>query len=161
MAKDELTKKREKMIADFDANCLGAIVFHDELQAKLETFGGLSRVEIQFLLERYWLSVEMCRYGSDRAPWVSAQVLADNIADVKSEAQERATLRPSVRYAVLRRDQFTCQYCGARAPEVRLHVDHVLPVCRGGGNDPANLKTACAACNLGKGAGSHFEQDEE
>jgi 5-methylcytosine-specific restriction endonuclease McrA len=31
-------------------------------------------------------------------------------------------------------------------------VDHIVPVSRGGGNDEANLRTLCRACNVGKGA---------
>lgn len=58
------------------------------------------------------------------------------------------------RFNVLERDGFTCQYCGARAPAVVLHVDHVVPVSRGGVNDASNLTTACSACNVGKAGAS-------
>lgn len=59
-----------------------------------------------------------------------------------------------LRYEVLRRDQHTCRYCGNSAPEVKLTVDHVLPVALGGSDDPTNLVTACADCNAGKSASS-------
>lgn len=55
-----------------------------------------------------------------------------------------------LRYEVLRRDNHTCRYCGATAPDVPLRVDHVTPVALGGGDDPANLATACEPCNSGK-----------
>jgi hypothetical protein len=64
----------------------------------------------------------------------------------------RRTITPSVRFEVFRRDSFTCQYCGRRAPKVILHVDHVVPVAAGGTNDLENLRTACSICNEGKGA---------
>ena len=54
------------------------------------------------------------------------------------------------RFAVLSRDSFTCQYCGASAPNVMLHVDHVVPVSKGGRDDIGNLVTACFSCNVGK-----------
>lgn len=54
------------------------------------------------------------------------------------------------RFKVLRRDHFTCMYCGARPPYVRLHVDHVVAVSRGGANGESNLISACSDCNLGK-----------
>ena len=57
-----------------------------------------------------------------------------------------------VRFEVLKRDSFRCQYCGAEAPSVLLHVDHIRPVVGGGGDDLTNLVTACAGCNLGKAA---------
>lgn len=54
------------------------------------------------------------------------------------------------RYEVLRRDNHTCQYCGAKAPDVPLTVDHVTPQALGGTDDPSNLVTACRDCNSGK-----------
>ncbi len=63
-------------------------------------------------------------------------------------ARESIDLR--TRFKVLRRDHFTCMYCGARPPYVRLHVDHVVAVSRGGSSDERNLITACSDCNLGK-----------
>jgi len=59
-----------------------------------------------------------------------------------------------LRYEVIRRDDFTCRYCGARAPDVELTVDHVVPVALGGGDGPENLVTACADCNAGKSSSS-------
>lgn len=54
------------------------------------------------------------------------------------------------RYEVLRRDNHTCRYCGASAPDAKLTVDHVTPVALGGTDDPANLVAACRDCNAGK-----------
>ena len=56
----------------------------------------------------------------------------------------------SLRWKILKRDKFTCQYCGQHAPNVILHVDHRLPRAAGGSDHPDNLVTACAACNIGK-----------
>lgn len=58
----------------------------------------------------------------------------------------------TLRYEVMRRDAFTCRYCGRSAPDVKLHVDHVLPVALGGRDDASNLTTSCADCNQGKGS---------
>lgn len=55
-----------------------------------------------------------------------------------------------VRFEVFKRDGFKCAYCGATPNDGPLHVDHVDPKAGGGSDDPANLVTACAACNLGK-----------
>lgn len=55
-----------------------------------------------------------------------------------------------LRYEILRRDGFACQYCGAGAPDATLTVDHVTPKALGGTDDPANLLTACEDCNAGK-----------
>ena len=57
-----------------------------------------------------------------------------------------------LRYEVLKRDNFTCRYCGAFAPVVVLVVDHVVPRKHGGPDKAENLVTACWDCNSGKGA---------
>lgn len=59
-----------------------------------------------------------------------------------------------LRHEVMRRDNHACRYCGATAPDVKLTIDHVMPTALGGGDDPANLVTACADCNAGKSASS-------
>ena len=55
-----------------------------------------------------------------------------------------------IRWQVLKRDSFQCQYCGQYAPNVPLEVDHVVAICEGGSNDFDNLKTSCWSCNRGK-----------
>ncbi|SHY11634.1 HNH endonuclease, putative [Mycobacteroides abscessus subsp. abscessus] len=55
-----------------------------------------------------------------------------------------------LRYEVLRRDNYSCRYCGRSAPEVKLTVDHVVPVALGGSDEPSNLVAACSDCNAGK-----------
>jgi 5-methylcytosine-specific restriction endonuclease McrA len=51
---------------------------------------------------------------------------------------------------VYRRDEFTCQYCGARPGASRLTFDHVLPRSRGGLTEWTNIVTACTDCNHAK-----------
>ena len=50
---------------------------------------------------------------------------------------------------ILRRDNYTCQYCGNTNPI--LTVDHVIPKSRGGKSDWTNVVVACKSCNLNKG----------
>lgn len=58
----------------------------------------------------------------------------------------------SLRYQVLQRDNYTCRYCGAYAPFVKLVVDHAMPRKLGGQDVAENLITSCEPCNLGKSA---------
>lgn len=55
-----------------------------------------------------------------------------------------------LRFEILRRDGHTCRYCGQKAPNVALTVDHVVPEALGGKTEPANLVAACSSCNAGK-----------
>jgi hypothetical protein len=61
------------------------------------------------------------------------------------------TIPLSVRFQILERDSFTCRFCGKRAPETELEVDHIFPRSKGGTDDTSNLVTACRDCNRGKG----------
>jgi hypothetical protein len=60
------------------------------------------------------------------------------------------SLSKRLRFEVLKRDNFTCQYCGAKPPDTVLEIDHVHPRCEGGKDEMSNLKTACWNCNRGK-----------
>lgn len=64
----------------------------------------------------------------------------------------RKAISKKLRFEVFKRDSFTCQYCGKSAPDVILHVDHILPVKEGGTNTITNLVCSCDSCNMGKGA---------
>jgi hypothetical protein len=55
-----------------------------------------------------------------------------------------------LRWQILERDRYVCQYCGQGAPDVKLEVDHKIALADGGTNDPSNLVTSCWACNRGK-----------
>lgn len=66
--------------------------------------------------------------------------------------------RPRVRLTkreILRRDDYTCQYCGQHPPH--LTIDHVVPRRLGGKHTWDNLVAACPACNHRKG-GRTLEQ---
>ena len=68
-----------------------------------------------------------------------------------SSRVERAKMSESLRYDILKRDGFKCKICGAsQADGVKLHVDHIIPVSKGGKTEPSNLQTLCSRCNIGK-----------
>ncbi|MBL8780053.1 MAG: HNH endonuclease [Alphaproteobacteria bacterium] len=74
------------------------------------------------------------------------------IGEIAGALTSARILSKRVRFQVLLRDKFTCQYCGAKAPDVALQIDHIVPVSRGGSRDMSNLRTACEPCNAGKSA---------
>lgn len=63
---------------------------------------------------------------------------------------KRKGLGKRLRFEIFNRDRFTCRYCGAQADQAKLVIDHIIPVAKGGTNDPVNLITACEPCNQGK-----------
>ncbi|MBE3638502.1 HNH endonuclease [Mangrovicoccus algicola] len=53
------------------------------------------------------------------------------------------------RFNLFLRDEFCCQYCGAKGD---LTFDHVVPRARGGITSWENVVAACGKCNLRKGS---------
>jgi hypothetical protein len=76
------------------------------------------------------------------------------LKETKRERSEREKMTASLRFSILERDRFTCKACG-RSPSlgdnVKLHVDHIIPIEEGGKTEESNLQTLCQDCNLGKG----------
>lgn len=68
----------------------------------------------------------------------------------KENKNKRIGIPKALRHKILKRDRFTCTACGARAPDVQLEVDHIIPVAKGGTDDSQNLTTLCLDCNRGK-----------
>ena len=63
----------------------------------------------------------------------------------------RPIIKQKLRFDVLSRDSFKCQYCGiADSTNSQLVIDHIVPVCDGGTNHILNLSSACIDCNSGK-----------
>ncbi|GBG67469.1 hypothetical protein CBR_g603 [Chara braunii] len=67
---------------------------------------------------------------------------------VAPKASRRKIKPIASRSNILLRDQYKCQYCGARE---NLTIDHVLATSRGGKWSWENLVTACQRCNTRKG----------
>jgi len=66
-------------------------------------------------------------------------------------ARERAMMTDSLRYDVLKRGGFRCAICGSTAADgVKLEVDHIVPVSKGGKTELSNLQVLCDRCNGGK-----------
>jgi hypothetical protein len=78
-------------------------------------------------------------------------VLSKSATQTFSRGVRQPNLR--LRFLVMRRDNFTCQYCGkspATHPNIELQVDHIVPWSDGGETKIDNLQTLCAECNVGK-----------
>jgi 5-methylcytosine-specific restriction endonuclease McrA len=65
--------------------------------------------------------------------------------------QKRQPIKPSLRFEILKRDNYRCQMCGVTAKDgAALEIDHITPVAKGGGNNADNLQVLCRDCNAGK-----------
>ena len=87
---------------------------------------------------------------------VSAKEIEEQTKPSLMQIVEQKTPRSislSLRYEVLKRDNFKCVRCGrtpASNPGIELHIDHKKPFSKGGATEITNLQTMCSECNLGK-----------
>ena len=67
----------------------------------------------------------------------------------------------NVKLAILNRDNYTCQICGATVKDgAKLEIDHIIPYSKGGTNDENNLQVLCQQCNREKHNRSDLLHDE-
>lgn len=57
---------------------------------------------------------------------------------------------PVNRRNIIKRDKYTCQYCGRILGKKEYTVDHIIPRSKGGKNTWENLVTSCRKCNFKK-----------
>ena len=82
----------------------------------------------------------------------------------QNEPKLRVGVDQKLKYAVLQKDNSTCQRCGANinnTKNVKLVVDHKIPVEMGGETTLDNLWTLCSLCNGGKQSFFKDENTEE
>jgi len=71
--------------------------------------------------------------------------------DALSKSAANRVIPAGLREMVFERDKSRCRLCGARVKDgAKLHVDHVIPVSKGGLTTLRNLRALCSRCNLGK-----------
>lgn len=76
---------------------------------------------------------------------------SDKLFPNNKTASKRAPISRLLRFEIFQRDNFTCQYCGRKqADGIKLHVDHKIPLSKGGADTLDNYITSCDDCNLGK-----------
>jgi len=59
----------------------------------------------------------------------------------------RKQLPRGIRHEVFKRDNYRCQECGLDKYRTIIHVDHIIPVSKGGTDEMSNLRTLCEQCN--------------
>jgi len=89
------------------------------------------------------------RHGESNATAVDGKKMVKKYSrHLTSSRRRNVSLKQRV--TILERDNYTCQMCGARAPQAVLHIDHKHPFSRGGQTEDSNLWALCSDCNIGK-----------
>lgn len=122
---------------------------------------GVECLTAYYPIEKSRLNEQDWVYHMAGKSWVNMQDFkaaleyAQHAYKPKKPGRNQRNVSTSTRFDVMKRDGYRCQLCGKQAKDgVKLHVDHIKPLAKGGSNAIKNLQTLCAACNLGKGTKS-------
>ncbi|MEU8213993.1 HNH endonuclease [Micromonospora sp. NPDC049044] len=84
-------------------------------------------------------------YHENKEKYAAAAARRRHLVDVAMDEQDKL-LSAEYRKAI---KNDPCYYCGERKDE--MHMDHYMPLAKGGTDHWWNLVRACANCNLSKG----------
>ena len=81
----------------------------------------------------------------------------------KCRKKERRSSTEKYNFMVFKRDGFKCMYCGKSPIDngVKLQMDHIIPLNKGGENILDNFITSCLECNHSKTDNFIYEEYEE
>lgn len=117
------------------------LAYRSGTKVKFKYLGKLTKEELNNLENEIEFRRKIKRKINELAPIRTALKL-----------QKRPSMSKQTRFDIFQRDNFTCQYCGRRAPEVVLEVDHIMPISKAGLHKASNFVTACKRCNKEKRA---------
>lgn len=122
------------------------IEFDDVVSAEIDARARADLVSPQLLLAR-WLTDHVLGYARHLPPRAEYTTLEAE----ESKRHPRITIKARDRDAIYERDGGKCRHCeGSIRFEELFHIDHLVPLSKGGSNDLTNLVLSCVRCNLEK-----------
>lgn len=75
---------------------------------------------------------------------------AEAFTETTTERRRGRYIPFETKMRVVRRDNYTCQHCGAHLQDNEVEFDHKIPVSKGGSSEEQNLRLTCFRCNRDK-----------
>lgn len=120
----------------------------DELMAALETCAKREYRTVHNFIEKT-LQEEMFGHGVVMTDAEWAAYKAESA--LEPPKTPRVSITAKQRNRIFERCDGKCSYCsGLLLYNQTFHIDHIVPLAKGGTNDEANLTLSCAACNVRK-----------
>lgn len=154
-----LAKKRAYYSATWDArqatNHRNRLKNREKMREYLREYRAKNKEKVR-ALNKAW-----CAKNKVRIKAMNARLYAKDPEKFKRRANERRAKLLSATagdaqqvadfYAAIRKaKRITCYWCGKSVPRFQRHVDHIVPLSKGGAHAVLNLCCACKTCNLAK-----------
>lgn len=101
-----------------------------------------------------WVAANPERSHAIKTAWKARN--PDAVRDARELYRSRkhaaADIEPVSRLIVWQRDDGRCHICGRRADINDWHLEHIVPLSRGGGHSYKNVAVSHPSCNLSKGS---------
>lgn len=105
------------------------------------------------------------RIKAYNAAYLKAHPETSRLHGLKRNAQKKSNSTPEqMRLAnikiktMLSHRKTDCAYCSIRFLTKEMHVDHIIPLVKGGCHSPENLTMACKSCNSSKNDKTLFKE---
>ena len=126
------------------------IELDDDLAASIEAGAKADRRTVEafltVLIDRHAYGM----LGRDYVPF-TAEEMAAYRAEKLAGKTKRIPITAKQRNSIFERCEGKCAYCaGQLLYNDPWHIDHIVPLAKGGSNDESNLTLACALCNVKK-----------
>lgn len=78
------------------------------------------------------------------------KLIVKRILEHKREASVKGIFLPQDWFSLKEKYKFTCPCCGKKEPNIKLTIDHILPLSKNGTNTIDNIQPLCLSCNCRK-----------
>lgn len=101
-----------------------------------------------------WTEANRERIAATNAAWLQNNLDKHRTHQHNRRAKKKAnggTLSPDIACRLLVAQRGKCACCKSKLGD-KFHIDHIVPIARGGMNADDNVQLLCAHCNLSKGS---------
>lgn len=126
----------------------------DDINLKIAIWRDNNKIRVAGMKQR-WRECNRDKAKASVRKWSVRNPSKARLSKHKYRAALRANggaLSSDIVQKLMRFQNGKCVACGANLKKVKYHIDHIVPIAKGGPNVDANVQLLCKSCNLRKNA---------